>query len=178
MPRIGFGPVWPVGGSLYRDRVPGPSVGVLVPVAERARQLIGVEHEGKTVFNSIIVITDRRVLDRQIDRTIRQFTQVASTVGHADRSGDLRRFIEEGKKIIITTVQKFPFILDDIGKDHRDRTFAIIIDEAHSSQRGKAASAVARALGEGSADDEEDQDTFEDQINRIIESRRLLSNAS
>ena len=84
----------------------------------------------------------------------------------------------EGKKIIITTVQKFPFILDDIGNDHRDRKFAIIIDEAHSSQGGKAAGAIAQALGEGSADDEEDQDTFEDQINRLIESRKLLSNAS
>ena len=146
-------------------------------IAWVARQLIGVEHEGKTAFDSIIVITDRRVLDRQIDRTIRQFTQVASTVGHADRSGDLRRFIEEGKKIIITTVQKFPFILDDIGNDHRDRRFAIIIDEAHSSQGGKAAGAVNRTLGEGSADDEDDQDTFEGQVNRIIESRRMLTNA-
>ena len=146
-------------------------------IAWVARQLIGVEHEGSPAFDSIIVITDRRVLDRQINGTIRQFTQVASTVGHANRSGDLRRFITEGKKIIITTVQKFPFILDDIGNDHRDRKFAIIIDEAHSSQGGKAAGAVAQALGEGH-EDEEDDDTFEDQINRIIESRKLLSNAS
>ena len=146
-------------------------------IAWVARQLIGVEHAGKTAFDSIIVITDRRVLDRQIDATIRQFTQVASTVGHADRSGDLRRFITEGKKIIITTVQKFPFILDDIGNDHRDRTFAIIIDKAHSSQGGKAAGAVAQALGEATPEAEEEDD-YEDQINRIIESRRLLSNAS
>ena len=146
-------------------------------IAWVARQLIEVEHEGSLAFDSIIVITDRRVLDRQINGTIRQFTQVASTVGHADKSGDLRRFITEGKKIIITTVQKFPFILDDIGNEHRDRKFAIIIDEAHSSQGGKAAGAVAQALGEGH-EDEEDDDTFEDQINRIIESRRLLSNAS
>ena len=147
-------------------------------IAWVARQLIGVEHEGKPAFDSIIVITDRRVLDRQINGTIRQFTQVASTVGHADRSGDLRRFIEEGKKIIITTVQKFPFILDDIGNDHRDRKFAIIIDEAHSSQGGRAAGAVAQALGEGTPESEDDQDTFEDQVNRIIESRRMLTNAS
>ena len=147
-------------------------------IAWVARQLIGVEHEGKPAFDSIIVITDRRVLDRQIDGTIRQFTQVASTVGHADRSGDLRRFIEEGKKIIITTVQKFPFILDDIGNDHRDRRFAIIIDEAHSSQGGRAAGAVAQALGEGTSESEDDHDTFEDQVNRIIESRRILTNAS
>ena len=118
-------------------------------IAWVARQLIGVEHEGKPAFDSIIVITDRRVLDRQIDGTIRQFTQVASTVGHADKSGDLRRFIEEGKKIIITTVQKFPFILDDIGNDHRDRRFAIIIDEAHSSQGGKPQAPWPRPLGKG-----------------------------
>ena len=147
-------------------------------IAWVARQLIGVEHEGENAFDSIIVITDRRVLDRQIDGTIRQFTQVASTVGHADRSGDLRRFIEQGKKIIISTVQKFPFILKDIGDEHRDRTFAIIIDEAHSSQGGRAAGAVAQALGEGKSENEEDEDTFEDQVNRIIESRRMLTNAS
>ena len=146
-------------------------------IAWVARQLIGVEHEGDNAFDSIIVITDRRVLDRQIDGTIRQFTQVASTVGHTDRSGDLRRFIEQGKKIIISTVQKFPFILEDIGNDHRGRRFAIIIDEAHSSQGGKAASAVAQALGDPPADDD-NEDTFEDRINRIIESRRLLANAS
>ena len=85
-------------------------------IAWVARQLIGVEHDGKPAFDSIIIITDRVVLDRQIDGTIRQFTQVASTVDHANSSGDLRRFITEGKKIIITTVQKFPFILDDIGR--------------------------------------------------------------
>ena len=147
-------------------------------IAWVARQLIGVEHAGSTAFDSIIVITDRKVLDRQIDGTIRQFTQVASTVGHADNSGDLRRLITEGKKIIITTVQKFPFILDDIGNDHRDGKFAIIIDEAHSSQGGKAAGAVAQALGEAGKDGEEEEEDYEDQINRIIESRRLLPNAS
>ena len=55
-----------------------------------------------------------------------------STVGHAERSGDLREFIKSGKKVIISTVQKFPFILDEIGNEHRSRHFAIIIDEAHS----------------------------------------------
>ena len=151
-------------------------------IAWVARQLIGVEHKGKTAFDSIIVITDRVVLDRQIDGTIRQFTQVASTVGHADRSGDLRRFIEEGKKIIITTVQKFPFIVKEIGDDHRERAFAIIIDEAHSGQGGKAGRAVNRALVGMTEEDEtevegEEEDN-EDKINKIIESRRLLTNAS
>ena len=147
-------------------------------IAWVARQLIGWNIRGRRLSTPSSSSPTDGVLDRQINGTIRQFTQVASTVGHADRSGNLRRFIEEGKKIIITTVQKFPFILDDIGNDHRDRRFAIIIDEAHSSQGGKAAGAVAQALGEENVDEEEDQDTFEDQINRIIESRRLLSNAS
>ena len=116
-------------------------------IAWLARQLIGITREAQPVFDSIVVITDRRVLDSQINRTIRQFTQVASTVGHADSSGDLRRLIEEGKKIIISTVQKFPFILDDISTDHQDKSFAIIIDEAHSSQGGKTATAMNTALG-------------------------------
>jgi type I restriction enzyme R subunit len=79
-------------------------------------------------------VTDRRILDDQIQRTVKQFMQVGATVGHAEHSGDLRKFIEEGKKIIISTVQKFPFILDEIAKEEKGKTFAIIIDEAHSSQ--------------------------------------------
>ena len=148
-------------------------------IAWVARQLIGVEYEGKPAFDSIIVITDRRVLDRQIDGTIRQFTQVASTVGHADRSGDLRRLITEGKRIIITTVQKFPFIAEAMSQEHLDRKFAIIIDEAHSSQGGRTAADMHAALGTQTGEEEdEDEDTFEDQVNRIIESRRMLTNAS
>ena len=73
--------------------------------------------------------------------------QVGATVGHAEHSGDLRKFIEEGKKIIITTVQKFPFILDEIGDEHRGRNFAIIIDEAHSSQGGKTSAAMSAGAG-------------------------------
>ena len=97
-------------------------------------------------------------------------------MGHADRSGDLREFIESGKKIIISTVQKFPFILDEIGNEQRGRRFAIIIDEAHSSQGGRTSAAMAQALSE--AGEEDDQDTFEDRINRLMASRKLLPNAS
>ena len=107
-------------------------------IAWLAHQLIGLEHDGKRVFDSIIVVTDRVILDKQISDTIKQFAQVGSTVTHADHSGDLRQAIEAGKKIIITTVQKFPFIYQEIGDAHRGNTFAIIIDEAHSSQGGQA----------------------------------------
>ncbi len=145
-------------------------------IAWLAHQLIPLKKDGKTVFDSIIVVTDRRILDRQIRDTIRQYAQVGSTVGHAERSGDLRRFIEQGKKIIITTIQKFPFILDEIGSGHRDRAFAIIIDEAHSSQGGKTAGAVSDALGERG--DEDGYETYEDRVNDEIERRRMLDNAS
>jgi type I restriction enzyme R subunit len=145
-------------------------------IAWLAHQLIDLRREGAPVFDSILVVTDRRILDQQIRDTIKQFAQVSATVGHADHSGDLRKFIESGKKIIISTVQKFPFILDEIGSEHRGRRFAILIDEAHSSQGGSASAAVNMALSEAGA--EEDDETTEDAVNRIMESRRLLPNAS
>jgi len=90
------------------------------------------------------------------------------------------------RRPIISTVQKFPFILDEIGDEHRGRKFAIIIDEAHSSQGGRTSAKMNIALSEqgglpaeGSAQaGEDDEDTFEDQINRIMEARKMLPNAS
>jgi type I restriction enzyme R subunit len=145
-------------------------------IAWLAHQLIGLRRAEAPVFDSIIVVTDRRILDQQIRDTIKQFAQVSATVGHAKNSGDLRRFIADGKKIIITTVQKFPFILDEIGSEHRGGRFAIIIDEAHSSQGGRTSAAVSMALSAAGA--EEEDETTEDQINRIMEGRKLLTNAS
>ena len=145
-------------------------------IAWLAHQLIGLSKDNAPVFDSIIVVTDRRILDRQIRDTIKQYAQVAATVGHAEQSGDLLRFIESGKKIIISTVQKFPFILDEIGNEQRGRPFAIIIDEAHSSQGGRTSAAMAKALSV--AGEEAEDETFEDQINRLMESRKLLPNAS
>ena len=117
-------------------------------IAWLAHQLIGTgKRDREPILDSVIVVTDRRVLDRQITETIRQFAQVGAIVGHADRSGDLRRFLREGKKIVITTVQKFPFVLDEIGDDHRGRNFGIIIDEAHSSQGGRTSASMSVALG-------------------------------
>jgi type I restriction enzyme R subunit len=145
-------------------------------IAWLAHQLIGLKKDDSLVFDSIVVVTDRRILDKQIRDTIKQFAQVGATVGHAEHSGDLRKFLESGKKIIISTVQKFPFILQEIGDEHRGRRFAIVIDEAHSSQGGRTSAAVSMALSEAGA--EEDEETFEDKINRIIEARRLLPNAS
>ena len=144
-------------------------------IAWLARQLIGLQKDGQTIFDSTIIVTDRRVLDSQINETVRQFTQVTSTVGHADTAADLRRLITEGKRIIITTVQKFPFIADAMSQEHLDRRFAIIIDEAHSSHGGRTSAVMNTALGDQPEDDEED---YEDKINRIIEGRKMLDNAS
>ncbi|MGB7951149.1 MAG: type I restriction endonuclease, partial [Candidatus Binatia bacterium] len=135
-------------------------------IAWLAHQLIGLRKDKNEVFDSIIVVTDRRILDKQIRDTVKQFAQVGATVGHAEHGGDLKKFIEGGKKIIITTIQKFPVILDEIGNEHRGRKFAIIIDEAHSSQGGRAAAKLNMVLSEEGSDD--GNETLEDQINRIM----------
>jgi type I restriction enzyme R subunit len=140
-------------------------------IAWLAHQLISLKKDDKIVFDSIIVVTDRRILDQQICNTIKQCSQVSATVGHAEHSGDLRTFIEGGKKIIITTVQKFPFILDEIGKEHKGRTFAIIIDEAHSSQGGRTAAAMNEALADP-------EDTVNDALQKRMEAKKMLKNAS
>ena len=145
-------------------------------IAWLAHQLIGLERDGGALFDSVVVVTDRKVLDGQIRDTIRQFAQVGAVVGHAETSGRLRTLLREGKRIVITTVQKFPYILDAMGDEHRGRKFAVVIDEAHSSQGGRASASVSMALGEARAEGEEE--TAEDRINRLMESRRLLPNAS
>ena len=143
-------------------------------IAWLAHQLISLKKDDKNIFDSIIVITDRRILDKQIRDTIKQFAQVSSTVGHAEHSGDLRKFIEGGKKIIISTVQKFPFILDEIGTEHRGRKFAIIIDEAHSSQGGNTSAAMNEAL----FGPEDPEDVINNILEKRMQARKLLSNAS
>ena len=145
-------------------------------IAWLAHQLIGLERDGTSTFDTVVVVTDRRVLDKQIRDTIKQFAQVGSVVGHAETSGHLRRLLGEGKRIVITTVQKFPFILDAIGNEHRGNRFAIIIDEAHSSQGGRTSAAMSTALGESGS--QEEDETTEDKINRIMESKKMLANAS
>ena len=162
---------WDPGISIQHSAGSGKSNSI----AWLAHQLIGLEQEGKTLFDTVIVVTDRRILDRQIRDTIRQFAQVGSVVGHAQDSGHLRSLLQEGKRIVISTVQKFPFILDAVGNEHLGRQFAIIIDEAHSSQGGRTTASMSMALGETAAPEEEE--TTEDIINRLMESRKMLSNA-
>lgn len=122
------------------------------------------------VFDSVVVVTDRRVLDKQLRNTIKQFSEVKNIVAHAASSQELKLALESGKKIIITTIQKFPFIVDGI-EDLSDKKFAVIIDEAHSSQSGSAADNLNRTLGS-------DEDEVQDAILEIMKRRKMRDNAS
>ena len=142
-----------------------------------AHQLVELsgEDSDKPLFDSIIVVTDRRILDKQLRDNIAQFAHVKGVVEAITQgSRQLRTALEGGKKVIITTIQKFPFVCDDI-RSLPGQNFAILIDEAHSSQGGQAAAKLNEAL---SADDEEFFETDEDRLNKIIETRKFLPNAS
>ena len=144
-------------------------------IAWLAHQLIGLELDGHPMLDSVIVVTDRRILDKQIRDTIKQFMQVGNTVAWAEHSGDLTKAITDGKRIIVTTIEKFPYIVPQIGAEHKDNRFAIIIDEAHSGQSGRNSAQMNLALSGLASDDEMDN---EDKINAMMEGRKLLNNAS
>ena len=126
------------------------------------------------VFDSVVVVTDRRVLDRQLRDNIDQFSEVKNIVAHADSSADLKKHLESGKKIIISTIQKFPYIVEGI-EDLSEKKFAVIIDEAHSSQSGIAADKLNMTL---SKEDEEEPEDVQEKILRAMEGRKLGRNAS
>ena len=135
------------------------------------------------IFDSIIVITDRRILDRQLQQTVQQFEQTLGVVQKIDvNSGQLRASLESGKTIIVTTLQKFPVIVKDIGT-LQGKHFAVIIDEAHSSQSGESTSSLKRVLTVGSLDDidieeSNEGDDLEDRISEVVRSRGRLPNVS
>ena len=138
-------------------------------------RLVEVNYNNKKAFDSVIVVTDRLNLDKQITDNIRKFIDEKSIVGHASSSTNLKDLLLDGKKIIITTVQKFPYLIEKIGSDLKGKNFAIIIDEAHSSQSGRAAASLNMAVS-GKMSDEET--SIEDQLNIIIEARKMPENAS
>ena len=127
------------------------------------------------LFDSVIVVTDRRLLDKQLRENIKEFSEVKNIVAPAYSSKELKENLESGKRIIITTIQKFPFIVDGIA-DLSDKRFAVIIDEAHSSQSGSAADNMNRAMGSNSS--EEDEEDPQDKILEIMRSRKMSKNAS
>ncbi len=146
-------------------------------IAWLAHQLISLTKDGKSVFDSIIVITDRRILDKQIRETIKGFAQVGSIIGAVkegagtSKTEQLTKYLKDGKKLIISTVQTFPFVLDSIGDEHRGGKFAIIIDEAHSSQSGKTSAAVSQVVADS-------EDEINDALDERIKKKKLAKNAS
>ncbi|HEB88951.1 MAG TPA: DEAD/DEAH box helicase, partial [Deltaproteobacteria bacterium] len=115
--------------------------------------------DDRRVFDSIVVVTDRRVLDRQLQRTIRQFEQTLGVVENIDTtSRQLKEALESGKTIIVTTLQKFPVIADQIG-ELPGRRFAVIVDEAHSSQSGETTKSLKASLASNDLDEAEREDT-------------------
>lgn len=162
--------------------------------AHRAASLHG--NDGQKVFDSVIVITDRKVLDKQLQETISQFEQKAGVVQNIDQnSNQLAEALNSGAPIIVTTIQKFPFILEKV-QGMKGKRFALIVDEAHSSQSGTAAQKVRKALGsvkkkvvsidldgqsvEVEVDVEIDPEdvTAEDVINEVMASRARPANVS
>lgn len=125
------------------------------------------------MFDSVVVVTDRRILDKQIRDNIKDFSEIKNIIDAVKSAAELKMALEKGKRIIITTIQKFPLIVDGI-ENLSDRNFAIIIDEAHSSQSGQAADKMNMALGN---DDEEPED-LQDKILKAMEGRKLGKNAS
>jgi len=135
----------------------------------------GAKGLDQPLFDSVIVITDRRLLDKQLRENIKDFSEVKNIVAPAMRSADLKSALENGKKIIITTIQKFPFIIEGIA-DLSDKRFAVIIDEAHSGQSGSAHDNMNRAMGAGDVDP--DMDDSQDRILAAMQSRKMRGNAS
>ncbi|WP_281650718.1 type I restriction endonuclease [Helicobacter bilis] len=135
--------------------------------------------EEKPVFDSILVVTDRKVLDRQIQENVKSFTQDKNLVESiTDGSRQLKAAIEEGKKIIITTIQKFPYIADEI-THLQNKTFAIIIDEAHSSQSGKNAQKMGEAISNKESNHiDSNEIDIEEELIKIVENKKFQKNAS
>ncbi len=147
-------------------------------------KLPGAKGIEKPLFDSVIVVTDRRILDRQLRENIKEFSEMKQIIAPVYKSSELKNALEQGKKIIITTIQKFPFIIDGI-EDLSDKRFAVIIDEAHSSQSGSAHDKMNRTIGKDSNSySEKDKDIdvdIDDSQEKIIEamrSRKMRGNAS
>ena len=147
-------------------------------IAWLAYQLVGLMQDKQNLFDSVIIITDRKNLDTQTRNNIKSFTHSEHLVGWSDSSDKLRQLLESGTKMIITTVQKFGFILANINQNFAERRFAVIIDEAHSSQSGKMSAAVNQALSNGQGEEPDDEDTVNSLIEEHIQGRKMASNAN
>lgn len=135
------------------------------------------ENKFTPIFNSVIIVTDRTNLDRQLQNNIKDFSEVKNIIAHANSANELKQALQTGKKIIITTIQKFRFIIEGI-ENLGDRTFAVIIDEAHSSQSGSSADHLNQILNSNDQTDQTDSVDNQDIILKAMEGRKLSKNAS
>lgn len=132
------------------------------------------DSEDNAIFNSVIVITDRRVLDKQLQDAVYQLEHKAGMVAKIDKdSSQLAQELVNNTRIIITTLQKFPFIMEKVGEFARGK-YAIIIDEAHSSQGGKSATAMTNILSDKTLEealeaDRAAEENLEDIDEKIVE---------
>lgn len=135
----------------------------------------GNKTTNQPLFESVIVVTDRRLLDKQLRDNIKEFSEVKNIVAPAYRAADLKSALENGKRIIITTIQKFPFIIDGIA-DMSNKQFAVIVDEAHSSQSGSSADKLNEVIGNKGEDG--DAVDYQDKILEAMKARKMTKNAS
>lgn len=130
----------------------------------------------KRLFDTIIVVTDRTVLDDQLRNTIRSLEKIDGVVNGVEHgSQELRKFLEQGKDIVITTIQKFPFISETIAS-LGNRTFGVIIDEVHSSQSGELSKELKKSLSK--SDEDDDNYDYEEMLRQEIQSRGKQSHIS
>ncbi|MEA3314001.1 MAG: DEAD/DEAH box helicase family protein, partial [Caldisericota bacterium] len=135
------------------------------------------------IYDMVIVVSDRRVIDKQLQDQVQSIEKVKGIVENIEKHSDqLKEALKTGSNIVVTTLQKFPYILEEV-KDLPERKYAVIIDEAHSSQSGITARKMkqvlsANSLEEAEALDAEDMDEIDEEILREIESYRNLKNIS
>ena len=140
-------------------------------LAHLLTSLYKTKDDTKRMFDSIVVVTDRIVLDRQLQRTIKQLEQTQGVVNKVEAgSKQLKQYLEGGKDIIVTTIQKFPFISEEMVK-MGNKTFGVIIDEVHSSQSGESAKHLKKTLSASKDVDEDGEIDYEDKIIQEIQSR-------
>ncbi|MEK7293113.1 MAG: DEAD/DEAH box helicase family protein, partial [Actinomycetota bacterium] len=147
-----------------------------------AHQLSQIHNQHDTrVFDNVIIISDRKVIDKQLKDAVKQFEKTLGVVVWAEKSSKLKEALETGKNIIVTTIQKFPFVVDEISRLN-GRNFAVIIDEAHSSQGGESMTTVKKTLSYTSLEKAEEEDPeekdIEDKILEDIQARGRMANGS
>lgn len=148
----------------------------LIEAYPESLSIQGAKSMEHPLFDSVIVVTDRTVLDKQLRDNINDFSEVKNIVAPALSSKQLKENLEQGKKINITTIQKFPFIIKGLD-DLSQRNFAVIIDEAHSSQSGSAAAKLNEAMGTN-PDEDQDAIDYQDKVLLAIRLRKMKNNAS